>query len=327
LKRSLSISFFVLSACSAISQVQHADSLLVKKDSVLTGKDSLSLQSLNTFFSRQDSLDIFELIDSLLQMEALKGKSMMALRIGYNSNIIADNRNFNISQFGLAPGVSYYHKTGLYADYSAYWSKEYNPNFYLSVASGGYIHSFSKHYSMLAEYSHYFYNQPSDSTVTIAYTNNVGVTNYFDFKPLILRLDYYLYFGDKVGHRLMPSIGLNFVKRKWAGLDRVSFYPNFNVLFGSEQISTTEIFSDVVARIIYNRTHPLKPRLPLTYEKTQTEFGVMNYAISLPITFTKKYWTFLLSYIYNFPKALPGENLSLQNSGFLSFSITRYIEF
>lgn len=251
----------------------------------------------------------------------------MALRLGYNNNILADNRNFDISQFGLAPGLSYYHKTGFYIDYSAYWSQVYTPNFYLSVASTGYLHTFSKKYSLLAEYSHYFYNQASDSTLSVPYTNNIGISNYVEFKPLVLRLDYYLYFGEKTAHRIMPSVGVNLVKRKWAGFDRISFYPNVSVLFGTEQISTNEIYPDLLARILYNRTHPFSAKKPYYYERRHTEFGIMNYILSVPITFSKKDWTFLLSYNYNVPKALPGEDLSLQNSGYLSFSITRYFNF
>ena len=307
-----------LPACSALSQAPRSDSLALKADSV-------ALKGLDNFFTHQDSLEIFDLIDSLLKMEPIKETSQMAVRLGYNSNISADNRTFNISQFGLAPGVSYYHKTGIYADYTAYWSQEYDPHLYLSVASTGYLHTFAKWYSILAEYSHYFYNQPKDSTVYIPYTNNVGLANYFEFKHLVVRLDYYFYFGDKTAHRIMPSLGYNFVKRKWAGLDRISFYPTINVLFGTEEITNEEIYPNVLLRILYNRTH--SPKLPLTYQTTHTEFGVMNYGFSAPVSITKKDWTFLLSYTYNIPKALPSEDLSLQSSGYVSFSITRYFSF
>jgi hypothetical protein len=286
----------------------------------------LALDSLNQFFTAEDSLQIFDLIDSLLKVDPdLLGdmdRSQMAVRLGYNSNITADNRTFNIEQFGLSPGVSYYHKSGAYADITSYWSQEYNPNFYLTVPSIGYLHTFSKHYSILGEYSHYFYNQPNDSTVSIPYTNNVGVSNYFEFNPLILRLDYYLYFGDKTGHRVMPSIGLNLTKRKWLGFDRISFFPVVAVLFGSEQVTEYELYPNLLARIFLNRRYGAK--LPLYYEVNHTEFGVMNYGFTAPITFTKKNWTLLVSYTYNVPKQLPSETLTLESTGYLSFSITRY---
>lgn len=290
---------------------------------------SLSYDSLIKILSAEDSLRIFDLIDSLLQADPtlldLEEKSQMAVRLGYNSNITADNRTFNISQFGLAPGLSYYHKSGAYADATAYWSNEFNPNFYLTVASAGYMHSFTKHYSILTEYNHYFYNQPSDSTVSVPYTNNIGISNYFEFSPLVLRLDYWFYFGERTAHRVMPTIGLNLVKRNWLGFDRVMFFPSFAVLFGSEQVTEYGLYPNTLLRILYNRNNANK--VPLYYENTQTEFGVMNYGFTVPLSFSVKNWSFLLSYTYNVPVALPGETLSLENTGFISFSITRYFDF
>jgi hypothetical protein len=318
LKKALTILVYIFSACFA-SYGQQTDSLLIKKT-------ELTLDSLNDFFTHEDSLGIFDLIDSLLKTEPAKEKSQMAVRLGYNSNIVADNSAFNISQFGLAPGISYYHKSGAYADVTSYWSKEYQPNFYLTVGSAGYLHVVNKWYSILAEYSHYFYNQPNDSTVSIPYTNNIGVTNYFEFKPVILRLDYYLYFGEKTAHRIMPSLGANFIKRKWAGFDRISIYPNFNVLFGTEEVSENLLYPNLLLRLLYNRNNP-NSKVPLYYTKTHNEFGVMNYSFSAPITFTKKDWTFLISYNYNIPRSLTDEETSLQDGGYVSFSITRYFSF
>jgi hypothetical protein len=312
--------FFVLTTACLPLLAQQADSLSIAR------KDSVALADLNNFFTHEDSLEIFVLIDSLLSMDVPKSKSMMGVRLGYNSNILADNRTFNIDQFGLAPGVSYYHKSGAYADLSAYWSKEYDPHFYLTVGSVGYLNSFGKHYNLLAEYSHYFYNQPGDSTVYIPYVNNVGVTNYFDFKPLVLRLDYYFYFGDRTAHRIMPGIGLNLIKKKWLGLDRVSVYPAFNVLFGTDDATKYELYPNLAARIIYNRLNPSN-RLPLIRKENYTVFGVMNYAFTIPVTVTKGNWSFLLGYTYNIPKSLQDEDTSLENSGYVSFSITRYIDF
>ncbi|NOT76479.1 MAG: hypothetical protein HOP08_16245 [Cyclobacteriaceae bacterium] len=321
MKKALTISVFILTACFSSTQAQRADSLFLKTDSA-------TLESLTEYFTHEDSLAIFDLIDSLLKAEPEKDKSQMAVRIGYNSNIVADNSTFNISQFGLAPGISYYHKSGAYADFTTYWSKEYQPNFYLNIASAGYLHTFNKWYSILGEYSHYFYNQPNDSTVYIPYKNNIGITNYFEFKSIVFRLDYYLYFGDKTAHRIMPSLGVNLTRRKWLGFDRISFYPNLNVLYGTEEITEQEVYPLLKLLLIraYNQNHP-DAKLKYYSETTHTAFGVMNYSLSAPISFTKKDWTFLLSYNYNIPKSLQGEDTSLQNGGYVSFSITRYFAF
>lgn len=322
MKKALAFLIIVLSAFYSSSQAQQADSLLIKNNKLI-------LDSLNAFFDKNDSLSIFNMMETLLNADSIKEvkeKSQMAIRLGYNSNIIADNSTFNIRQFGLAPGVSYYHTSGAYADFTTYWSQEYHPNFYLSIASAGYLHVVNKWYSIIAEYSHYLYSD-NNSGIYVPYTENIGITNYIEFKPFIIRLDYYLYFGQKTAHRIMPSIGATFVKKKWLGFNRISIYPNLNVLYGTEEVVKTNLYPNTLQRFMYNRNHPNDPQLPYTYDETKNEFGVMNYSFSMPITFTKKDWTFLVSYNYNLPQSLTNEDTNLQNGGYLSFSITRYIGF
>ncbi|MEQ1588304.1 MAG: hypothetical protein ABL895_20640, partial [Cyclobacteriaceae bacterium] len=70
----------------------------------------------------------------------------------------------------------------------------------------------------------------------------------------------------------------------------------------------------------------LRRGLPLYYEQTKTEFGVLNYSFVAPIALTIRQWTFILSYTYNIPKALPGETIDLINSGYLSASISKRIK-
>ena len=252
----------------------------------------------------------------------VKVTSQLALRIAYNSNITATGRTIGIDKFGLSAGASYFHKSGLYADVSGYWSKEYEPYYYLTIASAGYMISPIKRWSLLAEYSRFVYTDTGPDVV-IPYTNNIGVTNFFNFRPLVLRFDYYFYFGDKNAHRIMPGIGLNFEKRKWKGIDRILFYPYATVLFGTEVITEYFPYAQTRLGVLYR----IKNGLPLYYTKDKTVFGDMNYSFSAPITVTLKNWNFLLSYTYNIPKPLPGEELSLTNSGYMSATVTRYIGF
>ena len=60
------------------------------------------------------------------------GGSQLAVRLSYNSNVLSAGRTLGIENFGLAPGLSYYHKSGLYADVSGYWSKDFDPSYYLN---------------------------------------------------------------------------------------------------------------------------------------------------------------------------------------------------
>ena len=246
----------------------------------------------------------------------------MAIRVAYNSNIASTGRTIGIDKFGLSAGASYFHKSGLYADVSGYWSTEYDPDYYLTIASAGYMISPVERWSMLAEYSRFIYTDTGPDVV-IPYTNNIGVSNFFNFKPLVLRLDYFFYFGEKNAHRIMPGLGLNFEKRNWRGIDRILFYPCTNILFGTEVITEYFPFSTTRLGVLYR----VRNGLPLYYTKDKTAFGDMNYSFSTPLSITLNNWNFLVSYTYNIPKALPGEELSLTNGGFLSATVTRYIGF
>ena len=88
----------IITACCEISFSQHADSLL--------------LSQTETELSFDDSLSIFYLIDSLLQQGDLD-VSQLAFRLSYNSNVLSTGRTLGIENFGLSPGISYYHKSGL----------------------------------------------------------------------------------------------------------------------------------------------------------------------------------------------------------------------
>jgi hypothetical protein len=301
------------SVCLTSARSQQTDSALLYSDPYIAELDSLIAN---------DSLQFFSFMDSLINLSIPTLRSQMFVRLGYNSNVVSASRTLGFNQFGLAPGLSYYHKTGLYADLTGYWSDEYDPSYYLTVATLGYMNSPTRWWSFMTEYSRYIYTNTSEDQY-IAYNNNLGVSNFFDVKLLTFRLDYQFYFGDKQAHRINPSLIINLEKTKWGKIDRLSFYPTCSVLFGSEQITETIPYAQTYIGILFR----LRRGLPLYYEQTTTEFGVLNYSFVAPLAVTIKDWTFIASYTYNIPKALPGETLSLTDSGYLSASISRRIKF
>lgn len=302
----------ILSVGAVTAQTQQIDSMYNVTD----------LDELNEFFSFEDSLSIFNMIDSLLTATEPQSKSQLAARIGYNSNAASNNRTLGISQFGLSPGLSYYHKSGAYLDVSGYWSSEYDPNYYLTILSAGYIGVVSPKWSFLGEYSRYLYSGLSED-ITVSYTNSLGISNFIDVKPLTFRLDYTLLFGEKVGHRILPGVMLNFEKRNWRNIRRILFYPSFNLLIGSEKQEELIPYAKTLAGALIR----IRNGLDLYYTTEKTLFGVMNYSFTTPISISLDNWNFLIAYTFNIPRALPGEELGLENSGYLSASITRYFRF
>ncbi len=290
---------------SSQTAAQDTDSFLTKPDSLLTFSDSLS---------------IFQLIDSLLTLDELNDYSQLAFRIGYNSNVLWAGRTLGIDQFGLAPGISYYHKSGLFADASFFWSKDFEPNYYLTILSAGYMHTFSRHFSAMASYDRYFYNLEDEY---ISYNNALTLSPLLEFYPVNIRVDYTYYFGERSVHRIMPSIGVTLEKSKLFKIDKVSFMPSVFMLMGNEMFSEI-IFPTTRAEWVaaYIR---VRQGLPWYRIETRNVFGVMNYAIMLPLNVRHKQMNFSFSYTYNIPKALPGETLTLSESSFLSASLSWFI--
>jgi hypothetical protein len=307
--KKIGFSVFIVFASCSLLKAQDVDSLKQVKGAAL--------------LSYSDSLDIFHLIDSLLTLEDNTNGSQIAARLSYNSNVLSAGRTLGIENFGLSPGVSFYHTSGLYADVSAFWSKDFEPKYYLTILSAGYMRSFSKVFTLMAGYDRYQYNTEVDDAY-IPYRNAVTLSPYLDLKPFTIRADYTYYFGDDHVHRIMPSVSLNLVKKNLFKIERITFAPAVYLLFGDETL--TEIKFDppeTILEAIQNMNKYGTRYKIIVIEKTV--FGLMNYAFSFPLMVSHKNWSFSFSYTYSIPRALDDEPLLLSESSFLAGGITYYI--
>jgi hypothetical protein len=308
----LSCWLFVLTFSASGALAQDADSLSTR--STLLKSDSLT---------SADSLSIFSLIDSLLALD-VELPPQLAVRLAYNSNVLSAGRTLGIQNFGLSAGFSYYHPTGLFADLTGYYSADFNPKYYLTVASVGYMHDFSKRFSVMAGYDRYFYSVAADDYY-VPYKNTVSVMPILEFKPASISVNYSYYFGDQTAHRIMPGASATLERKKILGLDRIAIIPSVYMLLGDE----------IVSRIEYERPNSILEafqnirRYGTRFRPVQINthvFGVMNYMISVPISASIKNWSLSFTYNYNIPKALEGELIDESESTFLSASITYFID-
>jgi hypothetical protein len=285
--------------------------------------DSVLNRASIAIITSQDSLSIFGLIDSLLSLEPTSG-SQLVLRLGYNSNVLSAGRTLGIQNFGLAPGISYYHSSGLYADVSGYWSKDFEPSYYLTVASGGYMHDFSNRFSIMASYDHYFYSLAGGNSY-VPYKNTLSFTPIVELKPISFTANYAFYFGDQTAHRIMPGLSITLKKKKFWKLDHVTITPSVFVLWGNETITTLEI---VLPKTLQERrNNRLQYGTPYSIvQVNKNVFGLMNYAISIPVNINYKRFGVNFTYTYHIPKALPGEPLTLSESTYLSGSLLYFLD-
>jgi hypothetical protein len=303
---------FVLTFSASGVLAQDADSLSMR--STLLKTDSLT---------SSDSLSIFSLIDSLLTLD-IELPPQLAVRLAYNSNVLSAGRTLGIQNFGLSAGFSYYHPTGLYADLTGYYSADFNPKYYLTVASVGYMHDFSKRFSIMAGYDRYFYSVAADDYY-VPYKNTVSVMPILEFKPVSISVNYSYYFGDQTAHRIMPGASVILERKKIVGLDRIAIIPSLYMLLGDEIVSRIEYERPNSILEAFQNIRQYGTRFRPVQINTHV-FGVMNYMISIPVSTSIKNWSLSFTYNYNIPKALEGELIDESESTFLSASITYFID-
>jgi hypothetical protein len=334
----------VLSLASHHTSAQNIDSVLFTEEE----------EALLAELEAMDSLSLFSLIDNLLSYEPIK--STVNVRLGYNGQVTTAGRDLGVNQYGLSPGVSYYHKSGVYGDLSGYWNSEFEPQYHLTVATLGYLGIIKSQWSYNLAYDHSFFNGVS-SSITNSLSGGVSWTK----KYLSANLNYSYWFGTETAHRLNPSLSGYFtIKPRKSFVSRIVIMPTASILLGNQSILNTRFNDDervkrtvalaelddnrirqLVDRGILNRQQALAVfviKNPdnfnlsqqqydniydfLYTEETTEAFGIMNYYLTVPVSFYIDNFSVMMSYTYNIPVALPGESTDLNNTGYLSVGIS-----
>ncbi len=328
---------------------------------LLPGKHLLAQDSLQLSYQEQweqletelDSFSIFLAIDSLISTN-LNPPSEFNFRLSYNSNIASAGRNYGVDQHGLSPGISYYHKSGLFADVGGFWNSDSKPNYSLTTLTIGFLKTISDKWSFGADYERWFVNQ-----ATATFENNLGLNTNYEIGPINLGVDYSYLFGQENGSRVIGNISSTFkIGRNFLGFNRVSLSPTASAILGHDVVTTfttsdnrnaiyllqlvalePEERDNVLRALVTNGTlstqqaFRLRNRINnLTPQQEQRlletvfiasenkEFGLLNYGFTLPLTFSSKRSFLMLSYTYSVPIALKGETASFDPIGFFSVS-------
>ena len=195
--------------------------------------DSLSLQEqLDLLELELDSLTLFSILDSLLQEDP--SYSEFVVRTSYNSDLLNSGRNYGIRQQSISPGVSFYHKSGIYADVSGFWNSGSYPKYNLTVFSAGYLGLVGTRWILSASYDRWQYT-PSDSS-SYSLKNSLNLSAAYSSKYLYSSLDYNFLFGknDKA-NRLIFSISGN-IKLPSSFFDRVRLAPTATMIYGNSDV-------------------------------------------------------------------------------------------
>jgi hypothetical protein len=171
----------------------------------------------------------------------------------------------------------------------------------------------------MAGYDKYMYNFNGED-IYIPYRNTLSVTPILDVKPISLSVNYSFYFGDQYAHRVMPGLSFTAERKRLWNVNRVAISPSFFLLWGNEIISKIEYLPPANLRELVQNVRDYGTRYKTVITEKEV-FGIMNYAISVPLNISFKNWGFSVTYIYNIPKALPGEPQTLSESTYLTGSL------
>ncbi|MDW3192162.1 MAG: hypothetical protein R8G66_07350 [Cytophagales bacterium] len=324
--------------------------------SFLLAQDSLQLSYQEQWAQLESDLDSFSIflaIDSLLSSD-LNPPSEFNFRLSYNSNIASAGRNYGIDQHGFSPGLSYYHKSGFFADVAGFWNSDSDPNYSLTTASVGFLKTISEKWSIGADYERWFINGGSTT-----FENNLGVNTNYQVGPIDLALDYSYLFGKENGSRLIGNISSTIkLGQNFLGFKRISVTPTASFILGHDVVTTfttsdnrnavyllqlvtlepeerdlalqalvaNGTITTQQAFRLRNRINNLTPQqeqrlLEAAFVASDNkEFGVLNYSFTLPLTLSNKRSFLMLSYTYSVPIALPGETASFDPIGFFALS-------
>ena len=308
----LVFSVFINSAQLQAQKLDDYDSLLA---------DYAKLDSLLLLELENDSSSLMSILEDILNEDYLK--SQITFRAGYTSNITNAGRNFGLEQYGLNAGMSFYHKSGIFADVSGYYNSDQEPKYNTTIISAGFMGLIGPRWNYYLSYDHFFYSKPQDVDYVVSYplTNSFNASTNFLIGKVNLGVDYSFMFGEETAHRTRLNLSYYLSFKKVGFIDRINFNPNLSMLAGNANV-TNLVFNEEIAkensreliekigwqryRYLFNNDRELLKTL-LSEEQTTNTFGIMNYSIFVPVSFSIKKTTLLLNYSLNFPVALSGE--------------------
>jgi len=276
-----------------------------------------------------DTTSFFALLDSILNLEV---PSLISFYTSYSSKVLYTGRDYDIDQYGIMSGISYFHKSGIFVDISGSYYSQITPGYNSTNLALGYSGYLKSKLNYALSYEHYFFNTVDEaSSVNSNLNNALKASTSIRLSVFTLGVNGTVYFGSShPSYRLAPQFTLH-PKIKTKGLlSKFSIRPTVHFPITDENIYNTN-FRYFTARRIINRIG--KRRFYLLYNRpdsrlydrlhndtVQNVFTLSNVSITLPLRFNHKKWSCAATYNLNFPIALPGEILDYAMTDYFGLS-------
>lgn len=203
---------------------------------------------INTLVQAQGNLDknrtmtdkeMDDLIDSLI---ISKPTSEFNIGMGYQNRTLFAGRDLGIKQWNSVFNASYYHWTGLYADFSGFMYSKSDPKLQMTALSIGYMGDLTESLSVMADVGRMFETSPDpDFPSQLPYWTSLSL-NYSigKFSPMV---DYTLMFGNETANRLRLGVSYYQSYKKVGFIDRISLTPRITSIYGNQDITFAQYWS------------------------------------------------------------------------------------
>ncbi len=228
------------------------------------------------------------------------------VRVNYTSRAVFSGRELGSREWMSTPSITYYAKSGFYADVTGYYLSQSLPHYELTALSVGYLGIVSSYFAISGELSRTMLSQKGQQNL-LPYSADASVT--YNISPLLsANADYNLLFGNATAHRVRLSASAYLSKKvsqSGLGLQRISCLPALTAILGTEtsafnlfQPITTGVTGASVTTAAQRRLLRIQQRLQArkngiattttAAEATSNTFGLMAIDLSVPFraTFT-----------------------------------------
>jgi len=272
------------------------------RDSVSERAESLLDKEREEREARADSIALEEEIASRL-----------IITLGYDNPVAYLGRDNGVHFYGVSPSVLYNHRSGLFASVSGSWLDKTKNSWDVSTASVGFKHSIGDAWSGSLSYTHLWFSSTSSQSKSVL-DNSLDLDVEWSGALVTTTAEISFAFSKTSETSLLLTAVAPLTVYEGAGRGTLAFEPGITGAYGQQDASL------VTAR----KQKSNKNGVPVANVKPRKTIGVLEYELSLPLSYHLGAYAFSAGYTIVLPLNILDESTS-SLFGVLSIEISMTI--
>jgi hypothetical protein len=259
----------------------------------------------------QESKAQEEQLDSLLDVILFEDEEMVSLLTGksnyqflyarthFENRSYFSGRDIGIDQYNYSAQLSYFHSAGFNLAFGMIFYSQFNPRLYATSVSAGYSGKIGKKndYRYRASFNRYFFSE-MDSVDSHAFNSAFAAGLTIDKGFMGTRFDLAILTGNEMAAQASIDLFGDITLIKLGSFDKIKFEPELSFFLGKEIMAYYELGGPG-----QNQEY---------YLVEDSDFGLLNMTIRVPISIDFKNFDLEFAYNINFPNSLvTGEELPM----------------